>query len=430
MLFIYSEWSFVERPCAYDHPTPQNATRVAEIGLGSHLRAMTSPARSTPVARIVSIDVVRGVVMLLMAIDHVRVYSGLPPGGPTPGIFFTRWITHFVAPAFAFFAGTSAFLVARKLVDRAALWRYLVSRGLVLVLLELTVIRCAWTFNLDYAHYILAGVIWMLGLCMILLAGLVRFSTKTIGILGLVTIFAQQLIVFPTYAMSESVKHSVGWIWQILYFGGGIELGSSGPTLAVLFVIIPWIGVMAAGYAFGEILMLEPERRDRLCLRIGLAATATFVVVAGALVLFRPPPENAAPALFRFLGQQKYPASQLFLLMTLGPTIALLPLADRARGAIGNVLTVYGRVPMFYYVLHIPTIHLAAIIVSEIREGQVNPWLFGNHPMRPPPVPGGYTWSLALLYVVWVVVIVLLYLPCRWYAGVRARHKDSLLRFI
>src|SRR5882724_9827259 len=145
----------------------------------------TSTANPLPVSRITttritSMDFVRGVVMILMAIDHVRVYSGLPAGGPTPGIFFTRWITHFCAPTFVFLAGTGAFLHGRKLGDKRTLARYLVTRGLLLVLLELTVIRLSWTFNLDYSHFILAGVIWMLGWCMVLLAGLIWFSTRTV----------------------------------------------------------------------------------------------------------------------------------------------------------------------------------------------------------------------------------------------------------
>src|SRR5580693_1456040 len=146
-------------------------------------------APNTPAPRVASIDVVRGVVMVLMAIDHVRVYSGLPAGGATAGIFFTRWVTHFCAPAFAFLAGTSAYLYGRKLNNPRALARFLVTRGLLLVLLELTVIRLAWTFNFDYAHFVLAGVIWMLGWCMVLLAGLVRLSAKAIGMIGLAIIF-------------------------------------------------------------------------------------------------------------------------------------------------------------------------------------------------------------------------------------------------
>ena len=365
--------------------------------------------------------------MVLMAIDHVRVYSGQPAGGDTAGIFFTRWITHFVAPAFCFLAGTSAFLHGRALGDTRALSRFLISRGAVLVLLELTVIRIFWTFNFDFANYNLAGVIWMLGWCMILLAGLVRFSTKTIGIVGLVLMFAQQLIALPTLAMSESVKSSAGWVWQFLYFGGSIE---STPPIAVLYSIVPWIGVMAAGYAFGAVVLLDDDARRRACLRIGLSATVLFVVVAGALVALRPAEPDDGPTLFRFLGQQKYPASQLFLLMTLGPLIALVPLAERAQGVMSNALALFGRVPMFYYLLHIPLIHALAIVVSLIRFGNVTPWLFGNHPMQPPEQPDGYMWSLGLLYLVFAVAVVLLYFPCRWYVGVKARHKDSLLRFI
>src|SRR6266849_8451192 len=153
--------------------------------------AVTAPPSSA--SRLVSLDVLRGLVMILMAIDHVRVYSGLPAGGPTPGIFFTRWVTHFCAPAFVFFAGTSAFLSGRKRTS-LDLSRYLITRGAWLVLLELTVIRVAWTFNFDYAHYILAGVIWMLGVCMILLAGLVRLPTPAIATFGLIVIFAQNIV--------------------------------------------------------------------------------------------------------------------------------------------------------------------------------------------------------------------------------------------
>src|SRR5712691_5524558 len=157
--------------------------------------AYTSDTSAPPrTSRIESLDFVRGVVMILMAIDHVRVYSGLPPGGPTPGIFFTRWITHFVAPAFVFLAGTAAYLHGRKLSDRAALSKFLLTRGAWLVLLELTVIRVAWTFNFDFAHYMLAGVIWMIGWCMILLAALVWLPTAAIAAFGLIVIVAQNLV--------------------------------------------------------------------------------------------------------------------------------------------------------------------------------------------------------------------------------------------
>ena len=369
--------------------------------------------------RLRSIDVMRGLVMVLMAIDHVRVYSGQPAGGPTAGIFFTRWVTHFCAPAFAFFAGTSAFLYGRALGDTGLLARHLVARGLLLVLLELTVIRVAWTFNFDFAHYLLAGVIWMLGVCMILMAGLVWLRTTAIAVVGLILVFAQNLAGVIAQALPE-------WAARFLYFGGVFTLGGDGPAVAVLYSIVPWIGVMATGYAFGTIMVRDADARDRLCLRIGLAATAIFLVAGSVNVMLQSAPPTAPPVLFRLLNQQKYPASQLFLLMTLGPTIALLPLVDRARGTVGDVLAVFGRVPLFYYLLHIPLIHATALLVSLAREGRVNPWLFGNHPMMPPPVPDGYRWSLPLLYVVFVVVVAILYVPCRWFAERKARRPAEL----
>ena len=394
------------------------AVTVGDVRAGA-ASAVATVTRST--TRLVSLDVMRGLVMVLMAIDHVRVYSGVPAGGPTPAIFFTRWVTHFCAPAFVFFAGTSAFFTGRKRTP-AQLSRYLLERGAWLVLLELTVIRGAWTFNFDFAHYILAGVIWMIGWCMVLLAGLVRLRTRTIAAFGLVVIFAQNLVGLLASATPESLQGWLGWFWKVLYSGGVLTLGQNGPPVAVLYSIVPWIGVMAAGYAFGAIMVRESAERRRLCLWIGLSATAVFLIVGGLEVLLSPAPAGAPPALFRLLNQRKYPASQLFLLMTLGPTIAVLPLAERMRGSLGDALAVFGRVPLFYYLLHIPVIHAAAVVVSLVREGRVNPWLFANHPMMPPPVPPGYRWTLPLLYLVFAVVVAILYVPCRWFAGVKARR--------
>jgi uncharacterized membrane protein len=366
-----------------------------------------------------------------MAIDHVRVYSGLPAGGLAPGLFFTRWITHFVAPAFCFLAGTSAFFHGRKLGDTGALARYLVTRGAVLVLLELTVIRVAWTFNLAFNEYILFGVIWMLGICMILLAGLVRFSPSTIGIFGLVVIFAQQLIAIVATQIPRTMQPHVRWLFQFLWTGGRITAGGGPPTLAILYSIVPWIGVMAAGYAFGALVLTrDATARRRACLRIGITATVVFALVATLVELKRPPSPENWPVLLRILGQQKYPASQLFLLMTLGPIIALIPFAERAHGWLSAVFATFGRVPMFFYLLHIPVIHAAALVVSLLREGRVDPWLFGNHPMMPPQQPAGYTWSLGLLYLVYVLVLPILYVVCRWYARVKREHPGSVLKYI
>src|SRR4029450_1546686 len=182
---------------------------------------MLEPSKMPPTPRLRSIDVLRGLVMVLMAIDHVRVYSGQPAGGPTAGIFFTRWVTHFCAPAFAFFAGTSAFLYGRRLGHTGALARALVTRGLVLVVLELTVIRVAWTFNVDFAHYLLAGVIWMLGVCMVLLAALVWLPMTAVAALGLLVIFAQDPAGLAAPALPE-------WAARFLYLGGVFTLVAGG----------------------------------------------------------------------------------------------------------------------------------------------------------------------------------------------------------
>ena len=386
------------------------------------IREMTAGQRAT---RIVSLDIVRGAVMVLMAIDHVRVYSGIPAGGPTPGIFFTRWVTHFCAPAFVFLAGTSAFLYGRKLNDLRRLARYLATRGLLLVVLELTVIRFAWTFNLDYGRFILAGVIWMLGWCMVLLAGLIWLPTSAIGIIGLIVIVAQNIAGPLADAMPLG---SWGWIWQFLYLDGEVRLGAQGPTITVLYTIVPWVGVMAAGYAFGAIMMREPDARRRACLKIGLSATALFVVLGALAVFLRPAPQGAPPALIRFLNQNKYPASQLFLLMTLGPTIALLPLADRARGWAGDGLATFGRVPMFYYLLHIPVIHATALLVWLIRDGRMDAARFATAPYV--SIPEAQRWGLPLLYLVFVIVVATLYVPCRWFGSVKARRQDGWLRYV
>ena len=393
--------------------------------MSAPLSTPTAAAPITPTARVASIDLIRGAVMVLMAIDHVRVYSGLPADGPTAGIFFTRWVTHFVAPAFIFLAGTSAFFYGRKHHD---LSRFLLVRGIWLVLLELTVIRICWTFNFDFANYLLAGVIWVIGWCMVLMAALVWLRPRTVGILGMGIIALHNAVMMPLITHTPPLAE----LWKILYIGffnGPV----AGTPLIVLYSIIPWIGVMAAGYWFGTVLTMEPVRRNRVCLRLGLGATALFLVLRGFNLYGDPRPWSATPpmpAFLSFLNTTKYPASLLFLLMTLGPTIAIVPLLDRARGRVAQWLTVFGRVPFFYYVLHIPLIHALALVVSAIRLGAVTPWLFTNHPMANPPAPEGYTWSLGLLYLVWAIAIVLLYFPSRWYADLKARRTDWWLKYL
>lgn len=403
----------------------------------------TAPAVIAPAAttRIASIDIIRGAVMILMAIDHVRVYSGLPAGGPTPGIFFTRWITHFCAPAFVFLAGTSVFFYARKHADTS---RFLLIRGLWLILLELTVLRLAWTFNFDFVHYEMAGVLWVIGYCMILMSALIKLPVAITGAIGVVIIASHNLIDPRLWQIVDALNASkFSGVWKILYIGfyaGPVQFGRNGPNLIVLYSIIPWIGVTAAGYAFGRILSQEPTRRTRLCLAIGLGAIALFLLLRGFNLYGDPRPWHASvqhqdgspamPAALSFLHCTKYPASLNFLLMTLGPIIALMPLLETARGAAASAISLFGRVPFFFYVLHIPLIHALALVVSKIRMGHLSPWLFTNHPMGNPEPPDGYPWSLPLLYLVWAIAIAILYFACLWFAKIKATRTEWWVKYL
>jgi uncharacterized membrane protein len=369
--------------------------------------------------RVRSLDVARGLVMVLMAIDHVRVYAAIPAGGPTPALFFTRWITHVCAPGFVFFAGTSAWLHRGALSGIPALSRFLLLRGLWLVFLELTVMRFVWTFNFDVINYNLAGVLWMIGWSMVALAGLIWLPFKLIAAFGLAIVFGHNLIDPYIRDYGRALADDPWrWVYQFLYFGGSVRIGESGPRIAILYSLLPWIGVMAAGYTFGPVLEMPEPRRRRVCLALGAGCVVLFVLLRTFNVYGDPRPWTPQQPL-SFLNAAKYPASLQFLLMTLGPLILLLPVFDRPR-RITNGLAVFGRVPLFYYVLHIPLIHVAAIAISLIRTGAVTPWLFGNHPLEPPEPPDGYRWSLALLYLVTAICVGLLYLACRWYAGRRA----------
>jgi uncharacterized membrane protein len=289
----------------------------------------------------------------------------------------------------------------------------------------------------------MAGVIWCIGWCMILLAPLVRLPLGVVAGVGVAIIAGHNLVGPRLPDLIPALNGGLSGLWKILYlsfYDGPIRLGPNGPNLIVLYSIVPWVGVMAAGFAFGKVLTLDPRRRDRICLAVGLGAVALFLTLRGFNLYGDPRPWGPAeprpdgapgmPALLSFLNTTKYPASLAFLLMTLGPTVALIPLLERARGAPARWITVFGRVPFFYYVLHIPLIHALALVVSKIRLGQVSPWLFANHPMGNPPPPDGYTWSLPLLYLVFALAIALLYVPCRRFADLKARRRDWWLRYL
>jgi uncharacterized membrane protein len=398
-------------------PDPRTATPAATV--------------STAPARVASIDIIRGAVMVLMAIDHVRVYSAVPAGGPTPGVFFTRWVTHFCAPLFVFLAGTSAFLYAQKRSDKGELTKWLFTRGALLVVLELTILRLAWTFNTDYANYMLGGVIWMIGWCMIMMSLLVRLPLAAIGVFGLAIIFGHNLI---GPASDSTLQGSLGWVWKILYYGQGLSIGGGEePNFFILYTLVPWIGVMAAGYAFGAVMRMAPDRRRRWCLAIGAASIAAFLVLRGFEIYGDRPWTNHPPQMpgyIAFLNTTKYPASLLFLLMTLGPAILLMPALESARGRVAQWLTVFGRVPFFYYLLHIPLIHVVALVIATVRTPDAVPVMFSNFPLAPARPPDGYRWSLGMLYLVTALVVVALYFPCRWFAKAKAERRQPWMSYL
>lgn len=387
--------------------------------------ATAKPSAARSVARIQSVDILRGAIMVLMAIDHVRVYSGIPAGGPTPGIFFTRWVTHFSAPGFAFLAGTSAFLYSLRREDNKKLARFLLSRGLLLVFLELTLIRFFWTFNFNYSAFTLAGVIWMLGWCMVILSLFVRLRPKTIGIIGLIIIFCQQLFHVIPKIFPASLAKPLGYIWNFFY---PADLPGM-PGISILYVLIPWIGVMMAGYGFGKILLLEPATRRKICLRIGISAILAYLLIGTLLILLGPAYEGKLNPVFRLLNQQKYPASQLFLMMTLGPLITFLPLAEKSSGWLSEILKTIGRVPMFYYLLHILLIHISAVIANLILSGNAHQDWYGSAPFV--EVDESQRWSLPLLYLVYALDLVILYFACSWYGKYKFSHPEKKwLRYI
>lgn len=404
--------------------TAHPAARVSEAT--PYSPTADGPPSQSLLSRVAAIDVLRGIAVVLMAIDHVRVFSAVPAGGTDPGVFFTRWVTNFVAPVFVFLAGTGAFLYGRKVGDKRALAKFLVTRGLLLVLLELTVIRVSWTFNLDYGTYMLAGVIWVIGWSMVALAALAFLPTRAVGIFGVAMIFGHNGIPW---------REVNSWVPKILYYGGDISLGANGPSLVVLYTLVPWMGVMAAGYAFGALYEMDAAQRRRRLYQLGAVAVGLFVVLRATSVYgdpsaWSPSPDGVWPTVRSFLNTAKYPASLQFLLMTLGPALLLLPVLERVKNRVTRALELFGRVPMFYYLLHIPLIHALACGVSLIRTGSVSPWLFGNHPMWPPEAPEGYRWSLGLLYLVTAIAVGLLYFVCRWYAQRKATSPRPWMKYI
>jgi len=377
--------------------------------------------------RLTSVDLLRGVIMIVMALDHVRDYVHYPVdpmnlATTTAPLFATRWITHLCAPVFMLLAGASAYLQLARGKSRAELSRFLVTRGLWLVVLEVTVIRClGWRFNFDY-HNTSLIVIWALGISMVVLAGLIWLPRRVVFAMCVVAIAGHNVL--DGYVPDGPLAP----LWHLLHVPGPVLSGSH--AVFVGYPLIPWVFVMALGYAAGSVLDLEQGRRRRTLVLAGLAMIASFVMLRGVIGYGDPMPWHAADSLrdsvFAFLHVQKYPPSLCYLLATLGPALIMLAMFEHWQGRIADAVLVFGRVPMFYYLIHLPLIHGVALVLALTRHDSIGFMFDGIFAPKPP----GYGYPLWVTYVVWAGVIVVLYLPCRWYAAYKQSHRQWWLSYL
>jgi uncharacterized membrane protein len=354
--------------------------------------------------------------MVLMALDHTRdfftnvSFNPLDLAQSSPELFLTRWITHFCAPVFVFLAGTSAFLSGARGKSRRELSLFLVTRGLWLVLLELTYVNWfGWSFSIGF-HSFGVQVIWVIGWAMVMLAGLIWLPRWIILAVGLGMIALHN-------ALDGLKPESFGaWseFWRILHVPGVVEIGPA-VKLGVGYPLIPWTGLMAVGYAFGPLLTRDATTKRKQLWILGTSAVLLFAVLRLTNFYGDPHPwvsqKSPLYTVFSFLNCQKYPPSLCYLLMTLGPALCLLAVFDRGTPRWLKPLLVFGRVPLFYYLLHLPLIHGLSMAARQLN------------------TPSGAGFGLAEVYLFWVAIVALLYLPCRWFAGFKARHRYAWLSY-
>jgi uncharacterized membrane protein len=409
------------------------------------MAATPEPSRG----RIDSIDLLRGIVMVVMMLDHTRdfvhnaVYQ-FPPedlSRTNVALFFTRWITHFCAPVFVFLAGTGAYFQFARGKSKAELSRFLITRGLWLIVLEVTVIKSGISFSFDYRFLGFLQVIWVIGVSMIVLAALIHLPLKVVTGFGLLMIAVHNL--FDGFRVSSwrgpgtPVPGFLGKLGILLHqpFEGFPVPGSFGPVVFVIYPLVPWIGVMAVGYAFGALYKLDAQRRRRWLLIIGGVTTALFVIVR-AINVYGDPAEwsrqkNFVFTVLSFVNTTKYPPSLLFLLMTLGPAIlALVWFEAGPSGGVRKFFVTFGRVPLFFYLLQWFTAHIISIML-HLAFGKPAGWLFKS------PVelltngpPQGTGFNLAVVYLAWIAGVLLLYPLCKWFAGVKQIRRDWWLSYM
>lgn len=392
-------------------------------------------------ARLDSIDLLRGVVMVIMVIDHTRDFVHGPALHYDPtdlartsaAIFMTRWVTHFCAPVFVFLAGVGAYLQKMRGKTTRDLSVFLLTRGAWLIFVEVVVLHLLVWFNLDFSFIGPLQVIWAIGWSMVTLAALVHLPLRAVAAVGIGTI--------AMHNMLDGVMNQSLW-WMMLHRAGFTMLGASGPLLWVQYPLVPWVGVMAAGYAFGALYELDPARRIRIVRRLGLALVAGFIVIRAINLYGDPSRWSAQPTalftVFSFINTTKYPPSLLYLLMTLGPALVALalfesragfaaPQGQRRSGPVAALITV-GRVPLFFYLWQWVLAHTAAI-VANIIAGKSFSYLL----LMPPALfslPWGNGFHLWTVYLCWACIIAIEYPLCRWFAGVKQRRRDWWLSYL
>lgn len=405
--------------------------------------------------RIDSIDLVRGIVMVLMMLDHTRdflhnavfQFDALDVTRTNVALFFTRWITHFCAPAFVFLAGTSAYLQFARGKSKRELSRFLVTRGLWLIVLEVTLVRLGVTFSFDYRMLGFLQVIWVIGVSMIVLAGLIHLPLKLVTVLGALMVAFHNLldgVRVESWRGPDSPVPGIGAkVWMLLHqpFEGFPVAGWPSPIVFVIYPLVPWIGVMALGYAFGALFQKDAKWRRRVLLNMGVGAIGLFIVLR-AFAFYGDPQswaqqKNLGFTLLSFLNTSKYPPSLLFLLMTLGPT--LLALANfeseshsppnSLAGRVRKFFVTFGRVPLFFYLLQWLVAHLIALLL-HYAFGKPTAWLFQTPLDWFTAPPQGTGFNLAVVYVAWIAGVLLLYPLCKWFAGVKQRRRDWWLSYL
>lgn len=409
------------------------------LGRSSERKATSASTSIKPTSRLTSIDALRGAVMIIMALDHIRdffhadamAFSPTDLTQTTPFLFFTRWITHFCLPVFMFSAGLGAFLFGRR-VSRAQLSRFLLTRGLWFVVLELTVMQFSYNFNFSFRFLVLLLILWIFGLCMMAMAALVYLPIRWLAVLSVAIMVLHNCL----DGINAMRLGSWGWVWRLLHQPGVIPV--AGKPVLVTYTLLPWIGVMAAGFCFGQLFLLEPPARRRIMLRLGCAMTVAFFVLRVINHYGDPVPwshqKSAVFTVLSFFNCTKYPGSLDFLLMTLGPALLILAYFDQRTFKPTNPLIVFGRVPLFYFILHFYFIHALTVLAAFLRYGSTAAgFVFNPVPSMGSPrqlFPADFGYRLWVVYGIWILTLALLYPLCRWFAEVKATRRDWWLSYL